>query len=126
VTPTAPEIERRKWPRLPLPIPVFIRSRDDGGKDLLEFASALNVSAGGMLVAVRRSLPLSAQVELEIPSAPILPADSRPRLARMMGARTLRVLHAEGYHLVGLKFARPLVNNIPVIRPLRRKVASVV
>lgn len=119
------ETERRKWPRLPLPIPVFVRSHDDGGKDLLEFASALNVSAGGMLVAVRRSLPLSAQVELEIPSAPILPPDSRPRLARMLGARTLRVTHAEGYHLVALKFSRPLANNVPV-RPLRRKVASFV
>ncbi|HTR68371.1 MAG TPA: PilZ domain-containing protein [Terriglobales bacterium] len=120
-----PQNERRKWPRLPLPIPVFVRSQDDGGKDLLEFASALNVSAGGMLVAVRRSLPVSTQVELEIPSAPILPPDSRTRLARMLGARTLRVVHAEGYHLVALKFSRPLANHVAV-KPLRRKVASLV
>jgi len=41
--------ERRKWPRLSLAIPVFVRSRDERGKDLLEFATALNVSAGGFL-----------------------------------------------------------------------------
>jgi len=32
--------ERRKWTRLPLAIPVFVRSRDDKGKELLEFATA--------------------------------------------------------------------------------------
>ena len=41
--------ERRKWARLPLAIPVFVRSRDRKGKEFLEFATALNVSAGGML-----------------------------------------------------------------------------
>src|ERR1700744_788336 len=116
------DTERRRWPRLPLPIPVFVRSRDDGGKDLIEFASALNVSAGGMLVAVRRSLPLSAQVQIEIPSAPILPADARSRQARLLAARTLRVIHAEGHHLVALKFARPLAGTVVA----RRKVASFV
>ena len=45
--------ERRKWTRLPLAIPVFVRSRDGKGKEFLEFATALNVSAGGMLVAIR-------------------------------------------------------------------------
>ena len=41
-----PEAERRKWPRLPIAIPVFVRSRDEKGKELLEFATALNISAG--------------------------------------------------------------------------------
>jgi len=45
-----PEIERRSWPRLPLAIPVFVRSRDEKGKEFLEFATALNVSAGGALI----------------------------------------------------------------------------
>ena len=48
--------ERRKWTRLPLAIPVFVRSRDEKGKEFLEFATALNVSAGGMLVAMRRAI----------------------------------------------------------------------
>ena len=63
--------ERREWARLPLAIPVFVRSRDGKGKEFLEFATALNVSAGGMLVAIRRILPAVAQIQLEIPSAPV-------------------------------------------------------
>ena len=103
--------ERRKWPRLPLAIPVFVRSRDDSGKDFLEFATALNVCAGGALVALRRSLPPSAQVLLEIPSAPLAAAAALPKASRTLRARALRVTHAEGYHLLGLKFSRPLLNH---------------
>ena len=120
-----PEAERRKWPRLPIAIPVFVRSRDEKGKELLEFATALNISAGGALVAVRRSLPLSAQVLLEIPSAPLASTNSLPKAARNLRARTLWVTHTDGYHLMGLKFSHPLVGP-PVARPPRqRKVASV-
>ncbi len=112
------------WPRLPLAIPVFVRSRDDKGKEFLEFATALNISAGGALVAVRRSLPLSARVSLEIPSAPFAATTSLPKAARTLRARTVRVTHAEGYHLIGLKFSHPLVGAIPNHQPVRRKVAS--
>jgi hypothetical protein len=120
------EKERRKWTRLALAIPVFVRSRDEKGKEFLEFATALNISAGGALVAVRRSLPQSAQVLLEIPSAPLAAAASLPRAARTLRARTVRVTHAEGYHLVGLKFSRPLLRSTPKTLSSRRKLASVV
>lgn len=119
-----PETERRKWPRLPLAIPVFVRSHDDNGKELLEFATALNVSAGGALVAVRRSLPLSAQVLLEIPSAPLVSATALPKASRVLRARTMRVTHVEGYHLVGLKFSHPLLNHTSERHTARRKVTS--
>jgi len=118
------EAERRKWPRLPLAIPIFVRSRDDDGKESLEFATALNISAGGTLVAVRRSLPLSAQVLLEIPSAPLVSGNSFPKAARVLRARTVRVTHVDGYHLLGLKFSQPLVNGKSERRSSRRKVAS--
>jgi hypothetical protein len=109
---------------LPLAIPVFVRSQEENGQDLLEFATALNVSAGGALVAVRRSLPLAAQVLLEIPSTPLAAASALPKAARLLRARILRVTHAEGYHLVGLKFSRPLLNRSPNRQSPRRKVAS--
>ncbi len=121
------EAERRKWPRLPIAIPVFVRSRDEKGKEILEFATALNISAGGALVAVRRSLPLSTQVLLEIPSAPLAVANSLPKAARNLRARTLRVDHADGYHLVGLKFSRPLVEPpcLPYLRPKESRFRAV-
>ena len=121
-----PEKERRKWIRLPLAIPVFVRSRDEKGKEFLEFATALNISAGGALVAVRRSLPKAAQVLLEIPSAPLAATAGLPRAARTLRARATRITHSEGYHLLGLKFSRPLLNGTSQTRRLRGKLTSAV
>ena len=119
------ETERRKWTRLPLAIPVFVRSRDGKGKEFLEFATALNVSAGGMLVAIRRVLPAIAQIRLEIPSAPVASLAMLPKAARALRAKALRTTPAQGYYLLGLKFTRPLLlpgNS----HSRRRKVASAV
>lgn len=107
-------------------IPVFVRSRDEKGKEFLEFATALNIAAGGALVAVRRSLPPSAQVLLEIPSAPLAATAALPRAARTLRARIVRVTHAEGYHLLGLKFSKPLLNDTPKTLSSRRKLVSAV
>jgi PilZ domain-containing protein len=117
--------ERRKWTRLPLAIPVFVRSRDSKGKEFLEFATALNVSAGGMLVAIRRVLPAIAQIRLEIPSAPVASLALLPKASRAIRAKALRTTPAQGYYLLGLKFARPLLlSGNSYAR--RRKVASAV
>src|SRR5437870_955247 len=118
------ERERRSWPRLPLAIPVFVRSRDDKGKEFLEFATALNISACGVLIAVRRSLPPSARILLEIPSAPLAATAKLPRASRTLRARAVRVTHAEGYHLVGLKFSRPLLEESAHAALPQRKLAS--
>ncbi len=96
--------ERRKWARLPLAIPVFVRSRDAKGTEFLEFATALNVSAGGMLVAIRRVLPAIVQLRLEIPSAPVASLALLPRTSRTLRAKALRSTQADGYYLLGLKF----------------------
>jgi hypothetical protein len=101
--------ERRKWTRLPLAIPVFVRCRDTNGQEFLEFATALNVSAGGMLVAIRRLLPAIVQLRLEIPSAPVAALALLPKASRSLRAKALRSTPAEGYYLLGLKFARPLL-----------------
>ena len=116
--------ERRKWARLPLAIPVFVRSRDEKGKEFLEFATSLNISGGGALVAVRRPLPLSSQVLLEIPSAPLMASSSLPKASRTLRARTVRITHAEGYTLVGLRFVNPVTDPIDARRPAKRKLSS--
>jgi hypothetical protein len=109
---------------LPLAIPVFVRSHDQEGKEFLEFATAWNVSAGGALIAVRRSLRLSSQVLLEIPSAPAATAPSRSKASSRVQAKAKWVTHAEGYHLVGLKFTHPLLNHTSHVPARGRKVAS--
>src|SRR5579863_1824709 len=120
------ETERRKWARLPLAIPVFVRCRDGKGKEFLEFATALNVSAGGMLVAMRRSLPAIAQIRLEIPSAPVAALALLPQASRTLRAKALRTTPANGFYLLGLKFSRPLLHPSPANRLHRRKIASTV
>lgn len=117
-----PSEERRRWPRLPLAIPVFVRSQIESDKEFLEFATAINVSAGGMLVAVRRSIPSAGQVSLEIPSAPLAALAELPTVVRNMRAKVLRMQHGENYNLVGLKFSRPLLNHNS--GKLRRKLVS--
>ena len=119
-----PATERRKWPRLPLAIPVFVRTRDGKGKEFLEFATALNVSAGGMLVAVRRVLPPVAEIRLEIPSAPVAALALSSTASRNLRAKALRTTPAQGYYLLGLKFSRPLSLMSERNGARRRKVAS--
>src|ERR1022692_1621808 len=48
---TASVAERRDWDRLPISIPFFVRGSDADGEEFLEFATALNLSAGGLLLA---------------------------------------------------------------------------
>jgi PilZ domain-containing protein len=112
----------RKWARLQLAIPVFVRTRDGSGEDCLEFATAVNISAGGALVVVRRSVPKSTSVSLEIPSAPIGPTDGLKSSSRIMQAKAVWVGHLDDYHLLGLKFARPLTTDVAAVsgRHLRK------
>jgi hypothetical protein len=119
-----PETERRKWVRLPFAIPVFVRSSDENGHEQLEFASALNISAGGALLAVHRSPPLYSTVLLEIPSAPLASVAPSTVDSRNLRAEAIRVDHGEDYHLVGLKFSTPLPTDSARRPPPRRKVGS--
>jgi hypothetical protein len=113
--------EKRRWARLKLAIPVFIRTQAADGKETLEFATAVNVSAGGALVVVRRSLGKAASVTIEIPNAPITPVHGVPSSCRMMRAKTVWVKHLEDYHLLGLKFAQPLSTDSRVVRTQRTR-----
>jgi len=108
VAPRRAFVERRKNERVPLAVPVFVRGKDSEGKEFLEFATALNVSAGGALLATHRLLPLFTTIALEVPSAPMPRARTLPRAVRHLKARLLRVGIADGYQLWGLKFRSPL------------------
>jgi hypothetical protein len=77
-----------------------------------------------MLVAVRRSIPSAAQVLLEIPSAPLAALAALPSVARNLRAKVLRMQHGEGYNLLAVKFARPLVHSNGTRGLSRRKLAS--
>jgi PilZ domain-containing protein len=112
--------EKRRWARLKLAIPVFVRTQTAEGKEALEFATAVNVSAGGALLVVRRSLNKSARVVLEVPSAPIAPVNGMPQSSRTIRAKAIWIKHLDDYHLLGLKFSQPLSTDYPIARSSRR------
>lgn len=124
--PKIPVSERRRWPRLALAIPVFVRSGQEPDRQILEFATALNVSAGGMLVAVRRPVDSALEVSLEIPSAPLAALSTLPSAVRRLTAKVLRVQHAQAYNLIGLKFSHPLEDPGPQVKTERKRQASAV
>lgn len=101
--------ERRRWDRFPLPIAVFVRGVDDQGREFLEFTNAFNFNAGGALLAIRRHLPRSFRLCLEIPSAPIPPVRGLPRFVEMLGARVIAVSPSNGYDLCSVQLRRPLL-----------------
>jgi PilZ domain len=106
---TITSAERRRWQRLPVPVPMFIRGVDEQGKDFLEFSTAINISAGGALLVTRRYLPSSSKISVEIPP-PALPRhmSAQSAKARNIKAKVISVTLSDRYHLCGLAFSRPL------------------
>ena len=109
----APILEKRKWLRIPLTIPVFVRGVDVRGKEFLEFTSTLDLSAGGALIHLQKQLPWRSQVSLEIPAAPLPPSSFSHRAVRVLKARVLRFDHSDGYVLWALRFTHPLAKSSP-------------
>ena len=104
-----PRAERRRWQRLPIPVPIFIRGVDERGKGFLEFSTALDISVGGALVVTRRDLASSSKISLQIPMPPFPKLVSSQFILRKIKVRVVQVRNAEGYYLSGLAFSRPLV-----------------
>jgi len=100
--------ERRHWQRLPLAIPLFLRGTDKEGKEFIDFTLALNVSAGGALVATRRPLSASTKLSLEIPSAPLPRVITALKPIRSLKARIVRSTQKDSYSLCALRFSHPL------------------
>ena len=100
-------MERRHWDRLNISVPLFVRGANPNGETFLEFATALNLSAGGVLVASRRDLDCDSAVSLEMP--PSISQPQLPRAATRFHAKVLRSLPTRHYFLLGLQFDRPLV-----------------
>ena len=101
--------ERRRFYRLPLAIPLFLRGVDKDGKGFLDFTQALNFSAGGALVATRRLLPRGSWLHLEMPASPV-PLFHLPRQPkRTVAGRVVRNMDRDTYYLCAVRFARPLI-----------------
>jgi len=102
-------LDRRQWQRLPLAIPFFLRGCDRNGKEFLDFTTALNVSAGGALIAARRPLRPSTRLSLEIPSSPLPRLSASPNAVNSLRAKIVRTTNKDAYNLYALRFNRPLL-----------------
>jgi hypothetical protein len=100
--------ERRDWERLPLSIPFFVRGRKFTGEEFLEFATALNLSAGGVLLATKRYLDPGTQISLEVPIALVNKAQL-PHSVSLLHATVLRCTPDRQCFLLGLQFQQPLI-----------------
>src|SRR5512146_2222700 len=101
----------RKHQRLPIAFPVFVHGKDQDGRHYLEFASVLNVSAGGALLMLRR-VPGNKHISMEIPLTPGLNSEGT-KAVRTMRGRIVRTEAHQQHMLVGLQFDHPL----PVLAP---------
>ena len=108
---TAENRSRRRWERLPIAIPIFVRGITDQGTSFVEFTSAFNINRGGMLVASAKTLPAVGFYNLEIPSAKVPWPEGEAHFIRCMRARVVYTTPAEGCQLYGLEFTSPLPDS---------------
>jgi hypothetical protein len=100
-----------------LAIPFFVRGVEARGKEFLDFGAAINISAGGALLACRLDLPPQTRILLEVPRAPSDSVVDFAHAIRTAKARVVRVERWKGLKLLGLKFSRPLT------KPQRKELA---
>lgn len=83
--------EHRRWPRLTLAIPVFLRGVHRKKDQVLEFTTIINVSIEGILFSSRKSFAKRSLVSLEIPV--VLDGGAATLAPRKLQARILRTSH---------------------------------
>jgi hypothetical protein len=87
-----------------------VRGNKPNAEEFLEFATALNLSAGGLLLATRRYLDPGTEISLEIPVALVNKAQL-PRSVSLFHAKVLRCVPDRQYFLLGLEFSEPLLKT---------------
>ncbi len=100
--------ERRRFPRMRLQMPVFVRGVDAAGTEFLELTKTLNISATGAFVASPRRLDAENIVHLTIPAPPPPSTGMVPLETPPIQARIRRQQAAGDVHLVGLEFLKAL------------------
>lgn len=107
----ADEQDRRKWERIPLPVPIFVRGKDSNGEVFLDLTVAQNIGGGGLVFASNRSLPRSARLTLQIPSVPWLRKLSCAGNVRPLKGHVIRITCTKDIKLYAFQFNRPLIRT---------------
>lgn len=100
--------ERRRFQRIRLQIPLFVRGRDAHGEQFLELAKTLDISALGAFITCPRALVINDVITLTIPAPSITSSALVPAGMPPIQARVKRQQEAGDVHLVGLEFLKPI------------------
>jgi hypothetical protein len=100
--------ERRRFQRIRLQVPLFIRGKDAYGEQFLELAKTLDVSAIGAFLTSPRPLAVNEVVTLTIPAPSITSSALVPAGMPPIQARVRRHQDAGEVHLVGVEFLKPI------------------
>lgn len=100
--------ERRRFPRIHLQVPLFVRGKDAQGDQFLELAKALDISAFGALVTCPKPLAPGDFVTLTIPAPSITSSALIPNGMPPIQARVRRQQEAGDIYLLGVEFIKPL------------------
>jgi PilZ domain len=85
-----------------------MHGKKSNGEEFLEFTTALNISAGGVLLATKRYLEPHTQISLEVPIA-LLHKAHFPHSVSLLEATVLRCIPDPRCFLLGLRFEKPLI-----------------
>ena len=100
--------ERRRFQRIHLQVPLFIRGRDAHGEQFVELAKTLDVSGLGAFITSPRPLVIGAILTLTIPAPSITSSALVPAGMPPIQARVRRQQEAGDVHLVGVEFLKPI------------------
>lgn len=100
--------ERRRYQRIRLQVPLFIRGKDIYGEQFLELAKTLDISAMGAFLTSPRPLSINETVTLTIPAPSITSSALVPAGMPPIQAKVKRNQEAGDVHLVGVEFLKPI------------------
>jgi len=111
VAKTVPSVDtskQRRFPRIRLQIPVFLRAQDASGVDFVELTKTLNISASGACIASSHILRPDQVVHLTIPTPSPASSGLVPNETPPITAKVLRQQAAGELRLFGIEFFKTL------------------
>lgn len=102
------EDERRRYQRIHLQVPLFIRGKDAQGEQFMELAKTLDISALGAFIASPRPLAIGGFVTLTIPAPSITSSGLVPAGMPPIQAKVKRQHEAGDVYLAGVEFSKPI------------------